>query len=220
MGQEPQIFDAPDGTKMVVLPQADYQRLLHLAEDNEDILSATDQMKRIQGGEGTMPAEVLDYILDDEQHPIAAWRRYREISQAELAFRADVSQVWISRIEAGKGHGTPKTRRRIATALDAPLWALDGEQDMQENERGNGAKSGSALGPKYLPLFEYLIGCDMETVTLSFQKISDIVGGLPKSAYQYPAWWVDGGHSHADAWGNAGFGVNADQRAKVAIFQR
>jgi hypothetical protein len=29
--------------------------------------------------------------------------------------------VWVNRIEAGKGHGTPATRRKLAAALDAPL---------------------------------------------------------------------------------------------------
>ena len=27
--------------------------------------------------------------------------------------------------EAGKGHGTPATRRKLAAALDAPVWALE-----------------------------------------------------------------------------------------------
>lgn len=54
--------------------------------------------------------------------------RYRGLSQAELASRAGLSQVWISRIEAGGGHGSPTTRRKLARALDAPVWALEGEE--------------------------------------------------------------------------------------------
>jgi transcriptional regulator with XRE-family HTH domain len=54
--------------------------------------------------------------------------RYRGLSQAALAARAGLSQVWISRIEAGGGHGTPATRRKLAKALEAPLWALEGEE--------------------------------------------------------------------------------------------
>lgn len=83
---------------------------------------------RIAGGDGTMPAEVLALILDDNLSPVAAWRRYRGLSQAELAGRAGLSQVWISRIEAGGGHGSPATRRKLAKALEAPLWALEGEE--------------------------------------------------------------------------------------------
>jgi ribosome-binding protein aMBF1 (putative translation factor) len=75
--------------------------------------------------DGTMPSDVLALILDEGLSPIAAWRRYRGLSQAELARRAGLSQVWVSRIEAGGGHGTPATRRKLAAALGAPLWALE-----------------------------------------------------------------------------------------------
>lgn len=40
-----------------------------------------------------MPGEVLGAILDDSLQPIAAWRRYRGLSQAELARRTGLSQV-------------------------------------------------------------------------------------------------------------------------------
>ena len=77
MGQEPQSFDAPDGTKMVVLPAKDYARLLALAEDGLDVSVAKDQLDRLASGEGTMPAEVLGMILDEGVSAIAAWRKYR-----------------------------------------------------------------------------------------------------------------------------------------------
>lgn len=127
MGYEPQHFTAPDGTDMVVLTAEAYQRLKHLAEDGEDIAAADAAMARIEAGEGTMPGEVLAMILDEEATPLAAWRRYRGLSQAALARKAGLSQVWISRIERGGGYGTPQTRRKLAQALDAPVWALEDE---------------------------------------------------------------------------------------------
>ncbi len=127
MGHEPQKFTAPDGTEMVVLPAADYARLKLLAQDSEDTLAARDQLDRLSNGEGTMPAPVLDLILDHGLTAIAAWRRYRGMTQVALAKAAGCSQVWLSRIEAGAGHGTPKMRKALAKALDAPLWSLDDE---------------------------------------------------------------------------------------------
>jgi DNA-binding XRE family transcriptional regulator len=127
MGHEPQKFTAPDGTEMVVLPAADYARLRLLAEDGEHILAARQQLDRLSEGEGTMPAPVLDLILDHGLTAVAAWRRYRGMTQVALAKAAGCSQVWLSRIEAGAGHGTPKMRKALAKALDAPLWALDDE---------------------------------------------------------------------------------------------
>lgn len=124
---EPQSFAAPDGTEMVILTADEYARLRKLAGEAEDSADARAIAAGILAGDGTMPAPVLAAILDDGVSPITAWRRYRGLSQAELAGRAGLSQVWISRIEAGGGHGTPATRRKLAKALDAPLWALESE---------------------------------------------------------------------------------------------
>lgn len=131
MGYEPQTFAAPDGTPMVILPAADYERLKRLAEEGEDVADASAALARIAGGEGTMPAPVLAMILKGAT-PIAAWRRHRGFTQAELARRAGLSQVWVGRIEAGGGHGTPATRRKLAAALDAPAWALEGSSQVDD----------------------------------------------------------------------------------------
>ena len=127
MSFQPQSFSAPDGTEMIVLTAVQYARLKRLADERTDLLDAREAEARIAGGEGTVPDAVLAAILDEDLSPVAAWRRYRGLSQAEVAQRAGLSQVWISRIEAGSGHGTPATRRKLAAALDAPVWALEPE---------------------------------------------------------------------------------------------
>jgi DNA-binding XRE family transcriptional regulator len=127
LNYEPQLFTAPDGTEMVVLRAQDYQRLRALAEDGEDVVAAMAIKARIDAGEGTVPGEVVKLMIVDELHPVAAWRRYRGLSQAALARKAKLSQVWISRIERGGGHGSRKTRRKLADALEAPVWALEEE---------------------------------------------------------------------------------------------
>lgn len=125
MKYQPQHFTAPDGTDMVVLRTTDYERLQALAEDAEDALDALAIKARIDAGEGTVPGDVVHMLIVDELHPVAAWRRYRGFSQAALARRAGLSQVWISRIERGGGYGSRETRIKLALALDAPVWALD-----------------------------------------------------------------------------------------------
>lgn len=134
MSYEPQRFAAPDGTAMVILTAADYDQLRSLAEDGEDAVAGAAALARVRGGEGTMPAEVLTLMLDDGLSPLAAWRRYRGLSQAALAEKAGLSQVWIGRIEAGGGYGSPATRRKLAAALGVEVWALDnsGEEDQRE----------------------------------------------------------------------------------------
>ncbi len=129
MSHEPQRFAAPDGTPMVILTAAEYDALRVLADEGEDAAAGAAALARVRGGEGTMPAEVLASILDDGLSPLAAWRRYRGLSQAALAAKAGLSQVWVGRIEAGGGYGSPATRRKLAAALGAPVLALDDERD-------------------------------------------------------------------------------------------
>jgi ribosome-binding protein aMBF1 (putative translation factor) len=129
MKYEPQHFTAPDGTDMVVLTAESNDRLRALAYEAEEIVDARTARARIDRGEGTIPADVLNMMIDEQLHPIAAWRRYRGLSQAKLARCSGLSQVWISRIENGGGHGSRDTRRKLADALDAPLWALDEDFD-------------------------------------------------------------------------------------------
>lgn len=129
MSYEPQTFAAPDGTEMVILKAADYARLKQLSsEEAEDAADALKALAEIRNGAGTMPGKILNLILDEGLAPVAAWRRYRGFSQAELARRAGLSQVWISRIERGGGYGSRETRRKLAAALDAPLWAIEDDR--------------------------------------------------------------------------------------------
>lgn len=127
MSYEPQTFSAPDGTEMVILPAAEFARLKLLAQEGEELAEGQKILARIEAGEGTMPSEVLSMILDEGLHPVAAWRKHRRLSQAALARRARLSQVWVSRIERGGGYGSRETRRKLADALDAPIWALEDE---------------------------------------------------------------------------------------------
>jgi DNA-binding XRE family transcriptional regulator len=124
MTYHPQSFVAPDGTEMVILPAAEFERLRSLAEDIEDTIDAKAELERIANGEG-MPDEVLGLILEEDMTPLAAWRRYRGLSQAALAQKAGLSQVWVGRVETGGGYGSQRTRRALAKALDAPPWALE-----------------------------------------------------------------------------------------------
>ena len=129
MMYEPQRFAAPDGTAMVILTAADYDALRALSEDGEDAAAGTAALARVRGGPdrggGTMPAQVLALILDDGLSPLAAWRKHRGLSQAALAAKAGLSQVWVGRIEAGGGYGSPATRRKLAAALGCGEWGLE-----------------------------------------------------------------------------------------------
>ena len=97
-------------------------------EEEDEAAAALGVLAQVREGAGTMPAEVLNSILDEGLAPLAAWRRHRGLSQAELARRAGLSQVWVSRIERGGGYGSRETRRKLAETLAAPLWALEDDR--------------------------------------------------------------------------------------------
>lgn len=61
---------------------------------------------------------------------------------------------------------------------------------------------------KYEPLPQFLAATGGSKKTMSFAQIERVLGfPLPKSAYEYEAWWSNNaaGHSHARAWVEAGW---------------
>ena len=63
---------------------------------------------------------------------------------------------------------------------------------------------------KYRPLREQLASEAGRDVTMSLTDLDTLVGGLPRSARRYRAWWSnerEGSHVQARAWLDAGWRV-------------
>lgn len=61
---------------------------------------------------------------------------------------------------------------------------------------------------KYDALKSHLQGVGRTSVTMSFEEIANLVGGLPNSAFRHQAWWANeevGTHVQAKAWMSVGF---------------
>ena len=72
---------------------------------------------------------------------------------------------------------------------------------------------------KYYLLEKYLDRQSASQITLTFSEVERIIGEpLPASAYKYPAWWANGGHSQADAWLNAGWKVGELNLGQSVVF--
>ena len=54
------------------------------------------------------------------------WRRKRALSQRDLASLAGIQQATVARLETGAQQPRPRTIRKLAKALDAPIEALQG----------------------------------------------------------------------------------------------
>ena len=105
------------GQKMAVLPVADYERLLEIAEDKFDLIAAMNAERRRNEGEEYVPLELLNRILAGE-NPLRVWRSYRGLTLQGLAEKSQISIPFLSAIETGSRRGSPALWRKLAEALD------------------------------------------------------------------------------------------------------
>lgn len=104
------------GRKMAVLPMEDYQRLVEIAEDREDIAAAADAERRRKEGMEYLPASMVNRILDGE-NALRVWREYRGMTIAQLAEESGYGASMISKIETGARQGTVSLWNAFAAAL-------------------------------------------------------------------------------------------------------
>ena len=104
------------GQKMAMLPVAEFERLVDLAEDKLDGTAAAEAARRREAGEEYVPAEVVDRIIAGES-PLKAWRKHRGLTLDKLAGEVGVVKSMLSEIENGKKQGRPTLWRDLAGAL-------------------------------------------------------------------------------------------------------
>jgi DNA-binding XRE family transcriptional regulator len=117
-------FTTPSGDDMVIVPAAEYARLVEAAEMAEDVAALDEfERKRAAGEEELVPAAVVDRLLDGE-NPLRVWREHRGFSGEALAARAGITQAFLSQIETGKREGSISTMKSIADALGLTIDEL------------------------------------------------------------------------------------------------
>jgi len=109
------------GQKIAMLPVDDYNRLLELAEDQADTAAAERaERRRLSGEEEFVPFELVRSIIDGE-NALRAWRKYRGLTQDQLADKAKVRKATVSEIENGKAQGKPAIWRAFAEVLNVTV---------------------------------------------------------------------------------------------------
>jgi hypothetical protein len=76
---------------------------------------------------------------------------------------------------------------------------------------------------KYDPLKRRLMVSGTGVLEMTFAEIAELVGGLPRSAFEHRAWWsneLGGRHVQAHAWLNAGFGTEGVDLARQRVWFR
>jgi len=116
-----QIIERNGKPEYAVIPYADYQHLVSVAELVEDMRDY-DKVKAqlAQGEEEFMPAEMAHRLADGES-PIRVWREHRGLTVSALAEQAAISQAYLSQIEAGKREGTIGVFHALAAALKVTI---------------------------------------------------------------------------------------------------
>jgi hypothetical protein len=104
------------GQRMAVLPVADYERLVELAEDTADAVAAAGAEARRRAGEEYLPAAMVDRLLAGES-ALRVWRKHRGMTLADLSRATGITLGFLSDIELGKRRGSPAHWRSFADAL-------------------------------------------------------------------------------------------------------
>jgi DNA-binding XRE family transcriptional regulator len=116
-----QILEANGKPAFAVIPYAEYQALLDLAEDAEDAARLTRFARRYPRGEvETVPVAVVDRLLAGESR-LRVWREHRDMTAAKLAATVGITPAHVSKLEAGKGEPSVALLRRLAKALGVQL---------------------------------------------------------------------------------------------------
>jgi DNA-binding XRE family transcriptional regulator len=119
----PQIIKTPAGEELVVLPKADYEALVHAAdevmEDAADV-AIYDARKTDPIAAAPLPADISMAILRGESR-LRAVRKWRGLTQAELADRAGLTQGFLSDLESRRRTASADTAERLAGALDVAV---------------------------------------------------------------------------------------------------
>jgi DNA-binding XRE family transcriptional regulator len=103
-----------------VVPIEDYKSLVAISAGSDDHRSFHEILEAIDTGEETFPDEFVGRLIDTDS-PLREWRKYRGMTQVELATASGLSQGAIAQIEAGKRNPTVETARKIANALNCDI---------------------------------------------------------------------------------------------------
>ncbi len=94
------------GKPYVLVPLHDYRSMA--SGDNSD----------------NLPDDILDALTARQEGPIKILRKFRGLTQAELARRAKISRTYLTEIETGKKDGSIRAIKAIAEVLGVNVGVL------------------------------------------------------------------------------------------------
>lgn len=110
----------------VTMARADYEKLLEIAEDAEDVhalnaaVASEERLGKEAARADNLPVELVTRLISGE-HPVRIWREHRGLTPQALAERAGVGRSYIVEIESGKKPGSIAAFRKLADALGVAI---------------------------------------------------------------------------------------------------
>lgn len=74
--------------------------------------------------ESDLPDDVLDKLAAGQENPIKIVRKYRDMTQVDLAREAGISRPYLAEIETGKKGGSLSAYKALAEALHVRVYQI------------------------------------------------------------------------------------------------
>lgn len=99
--------------------------LLHIQGKPYVLVPLHDYREMTTSGEKKhLPEDILDQLSARQEHPLKIIRKYREMTQADLAKKSGISRPYLTEIETGKKDGSLRAMKALAEALDVNVGDL------------------------------------------------------------------------------------------------
>jgi DNA-binding XRE family transcriptional regulator len=106
------------GKEFAVIPVKDLQKLMNDAEMLADVKAYDTAKARLERGQDELvPLEITERRLNGET-ALKIWRKYRRLTQEQLASRAKVSRALVAAIETRRKTGSVATWKKLGAVLN------------------------------------------------------------------------------------------------------
>lgn len=99
--------------------------LLHI-QGKPYVLVPLHEYREMTGGaqQDNLPNDILDALAARQSSPVKILRKFRGLTQADLARAANLSRPYLTEIETGKKDGSIRAMKALAAALDVNVGTL------------------------------------------------------------------------------------------------
>ncbi len=118
-----QYFKTPNGEEFAILPRADYEALLDELEEASDVAAVKESMRAVAEGRDILLPGDVGFAIGRGENIVKVLRKWRGLTQEQLAEKTGLAKNYVSRIERGQAPGN-KARKALAAALAVPETLL------------------------------------------------------------------------------------------------